>query len=187
MNLQFLLVCISVLLFPLPSAVLAVDYAFDRTITRSVLENHLARSITMLDLLTGLLFAFAALFFTVAWVTRAEPVGPAFLVVAGLLMAMAGYSFQHLTVCDEGDRLAICFGPLPLFKRRIPYDGITGVEIGRTTIMDGWGIHWSPWGGWVWSLSAGRCVIIRRRRGVIRVGTDDAERLVEFLKTRILS
>ena len=47
-----------------------------------------------------LLFALAALFFTVAWVTRAEPVGPAILVVAGLLMAMAGYSFQHLTVCD---------------------------------------------------------------------------------------
>lgn len=132
-----------------------------------------------------LLFAFAALFFTVAWVTRAEPVAPAMLVVAGLLMAMAGYSFQHLTVCDEGDRLAIWFGPLPLFKRRIPYDDMTGVELGRTTIMDGWGIHWSPWGGWVWSLSAGRCVVIRRRRGVISVGTDDAERLVEFLMTRI--
>jgi hypothetical protein len=72
-------------------------------------------------------------------------------------------------------------------RRRIPYDDMTGVEIGRTTIMDGWGIHWSPWGGWVWSLSAGRCVVIRRRRGVIRVGTDDAERLVEFLMTRIRS
>jgi len=74
---------------------------------------------------------------------------------------------------------------LPLFKRRIPYDDIIGVEIGRTTIMDGWGIHWSPWGGWVWSLSAGKCVVIRRRRGVVRVGTDDAEGLVEFLTNRI--
>ena len=131
-----------------------------------------------------LLFAFAALFLTVAWVTRAEPVVPTILVVAGLLMAMLGYSFQDLTVCDEGDRLAIRFGPLPLFKRRIPYDDIIGVEIGRTTIMDGWGIHWSPWGGWVWSLCTGRCVVIRRRRGVIRVGTDDAEALAEFLKYR---
>ena len=77
-----------------------------------------------------LLFTFAALFFTVAWVTRAEPVVPAISVVAGLLMAMLGYSFQHLTVCDEGDRLAICLGPLPLFRRRIPYDDMTGVEIG---------------------------------------------------------
>ena len=117
-----------------------------------------------------LLFSFSALFFTVAWVARAEPAVPAILVVAGLLMAMLGYSFQDLTVCDEGDRRAIWFGPLPLFKRRIPYDDIIGVEIGRTTIMDGWGIHWSPWGGSVWSLRTGRCVAIRRRQGVIRVG-----------------
>ena len=59
--------------------------------------------------------------------------------------------------------------------------------LSSTTIMDGWGIHWSPWGGWVWSLSAGQCVVIRRPRGVIRVGTDDAERLAELLKTRTRS
>jgi len=131
-----------------------------------------------------LLFGFAALFFTIAWVARAEAVVPAMLLVTGLLMAMLGYSMQHLTVCDEGDRLAISFGPLPLFRKRIRYDDICEVAIGRTTIMDGWGIHWSPWGGWVWSLSAGTCVVIRRRRGVIRVGTDDAERLAEFLEGR---
>ena len=131
-----------------------------------------------------LLFGFAALLFTVAWVTRAEAVVSAILLVTGLLMAMLGYSLQHLTVNDEGDRLAISFGPLPLFRKRIRYDDIIAVEIGRTTIMDGWGIHWSPWGGWVWSLSAGTCVVIRRRRGVIRVGTDDAEGLTEFLKSR---
>ena len=131
-----------------------------------------------------LLLAFAALFFTVAWVTRAEPVLPAILLVTGLLMAVLGYSFQNLTVCDEGDRLAICFGLLPLFQRRIRYDDILGVEIGRTTIMDGWGIHWTPWGGWLWSLSAGKCVVIRRRQGVIKVGTDDAKRLAEFLNGR---
>ena len=132
-----------------------------------------------------LLFGFAALFFTVAWVTRAEPALPAILPVSGLLMALLGYSFQTLTVADEGDRLAICFGPLPLFQRRIRYDDIRETEIGRTTIMDGWGIHWSPCGGWVWSLSAGKCAVIRRRSGIIRVGTDDAERLAEFLSGRI--
>ncbi len=131
-----------------------------------------------------LLFALAALFFTVAWVTRAEPVLPAILFLSGLLMAALGYSFQHLTVADEGERLAIWFGPLPLFRRRIRYDDMREVEIGRTTIMDGWGIHWSPWGGWVWNIWGRDCVVIRRRRGVIKVGTDDAERLAEFLEGR---
>lgn len=107
---------------------------------------------------------------------------------------LENYSLQHLTVCDEGDRLAVRFGPLPLFKRRIRHDDIIGVEIGHTTLLDrwgiqwfpwgGWGIHWSPWGGWVWSLSAGKCVVIRRRRGVIRIGTDDAEGLAKFLSSR---
>ena len=57
-----------------------------------------------------LLLAFAALFFTIAWVSRAELVSPAILLVAGLLMAVLGYSVQQLTVCDEGDRLAVRFG-----------------------------------------------------------------------------
>jgi hypothetical protein len=39
-----------------------------------------------------LLFTFAALFFTVDWVTRAEPVVPTFSIVAGLLMVMLGTS-----------------------------------------------------------------------------------------------
>ena len=63
-----------------------------------------------------LLFAFAALFFTVAWITRAEPVGPAILLVAGLLLAGLGYSVQQLTVCDEGDCHTVRFGPLPQFQ-----------------------------------------------------------------------
>ena len=49
MNLPHLLVFATVLLLPLPSAVYARDYDFDRTITRTALENYLSRSITMLE------------------------------------------------------------------------------------------------------------------------------------------
>ena len=59
-----------------------------------------------------LLLAFAALFFTIAWVTRAEPVTPAILLVAGLLMAVLGYSVQQLTVCDEGDSVGSSLRPI---------------------------------------------------------------------------
>jgi hypothetical protein len=131
-----------------------------------------------------LLFCFAALCFTIVWVTKAEPVLPAILLVSGLMMAIFGYSFQQLTVADEGDWLAIRFGPLPLFKRRIRYDDIQEVGIGRTTVLNGWGIHLTLRGGWIWSLSAGNCVVIRHRRGTISVGTNDAQGLVEFLKDR---
>jgi hypothetical protein len=131
-----------------------------------------------------LLFAFAALFFTLTWTERGDPVLLVVFPLSGLVMAVLGYSFQQLTVADEGDWLAIRFGPLPLFKKRIRYEDIREVDVGRTTILDGWGIHWSPWGGWLWSVAAGKCVVIRRRRGVTRVGTDDAQELAEFLKGR---
>jgi hypothetical protein len=46
--------------------------------------------------------------------------------------------FGSLTIRDEGDCLALRFGPLPLLRKRIRYADITGVEVGRTTILDGW-------------------------------------------------
>ncbi|MHB0960021.1 MAG: hypothetical protein ACYC0X_20215 [Pirellulaceae bacterium] len=131
-----------------------------------------------------LLWAFAALFFTIATVTRAEPVLPLILSMSGLLMAVLGFSFQHLTVADEGQWLAIRFGPLPFFKKRIRYEDIREVEVGRTMILDGWGIHMSLRGGWVWNIWGRDCVIIRQHRGVTRVGTDDPQGLAEFLKSR---
>ena len=48
MNSPRLLVFVTAVLFPLPSASHAGDCLFDGTITRPVLENYLSRSITMM-------------------------------------------------------------------------------------------------------------------------------------------
>ena len=74
---------------------------------------------------------------------------------------------------------------MPLFRKDIRYDDITKVEVGRTTLLDGWGIHLSVRGGWVWNIWGRDCVVIHRRRGVVRVGSDDAENLAGFLEGRI--
>jgi hypothetical protein len=39
-------------------------------------------------------------------------------------------------------------------------------------------------GGWVWNIWGYDCVVIRMKRGTLRVGTDDADGLVEFLRSR---
>jgi hypothetical protein len=109
-----------------------------------------------------------------------------FLVTA-LLMLLLGASLGCLTVEDEGDRLAVRFGPFPLFCRRISYEDIIEVERGRTTFLEGWGIHWSPWGGWVWNVWGYDCVVLRLKRGKLKIGTDDAEGLAGFLRDRIRS
>jgi hypothetical protein len=134
-----------------------------------------------------LLYALAAFFLTASWFLPLLALRITFF-VTGLFMLLLAESFHHLTVADEGDRLVIRFGPFPLFRKRISYDDINSVEKGRTTILDGWGIHLSLRGGWVWNISGRDCVVIHLKRGIIRVGrvgTDDPHGLAEFLKGRI--
>lgn len=101
--------------------------------------------------------------------------------ISGVIVLVVGWSLAHLTVEDEGDQLALRFGPFPLFRKRIRYDDIVKAEKGRTTFLDGWGIHGNVWN--VWGFD---CVLLWLRSGaVLKVGTDDAEGLASFLKGRL--
>jgi hypothetical protein len=131
-----------------------------------------------------LLYVIAVAFLIVSWYVPLPALRIIFL-VTGLFMFLLAASFHHLTVADEGNQLAIRFGPLPLFRKRIFYDDIREVEAGRTSFLDGWGIHLSLRGGWVWNIWGRDCVIIRLKRGIIRVGTDDPDGLAAFLRNRI--
>ncbi|MBI1901733.1 MAG: hypothetical protein HYS13_11565 [Planctomycetia bacterium] len=66
------------------------------------------------------------------------------LAVTSAVMFVLGLCFGSLTVQDEGDFLAVRYGPLPLFVKRIAYSSITAVSPGRSTLLDGWGIHHFP-------------------------------------------
>ena len=104
----------------------------------------------------------------------------------GVLIALLGPCFHHLTVEDQGEKLAIRFGPVPLFVRTVKCAEIEDADVGRTTILDGWGIHYSLRGGWVWNLWGRDCVVVHfKKGGVLRIGTDDAEGLAGFLMSRI--
>lgn len=106
---------------------------------------------------------------------------------SGALMLLFAFSFRNLTVSDEGTELLICFGPLPLFKRRLKYSELEKVEQTRSTIMDGWGIHMSPSGGWVWNLWGFDCVDVWYRQDrKLRIGTDDPVALAQFLKSKVV-
>jgi hypothetical protein len=112
------------------------------------------------------------------------PVAPVALAVAGVGMLVVASAFRQLTVTDEGDHLLVAFGPLPLFTKRIRYADIRSVEVGRTLLVEGWGVHYSVRGGWVWNIWGRRCVVIHHS-GTTRVGTDDPENLVRFLKAKM--
>jgi len=132
-----------------------------------------------------LVYILAIVFLVLGLVLKSEPPIPWLFPPIGLLMLVLAASFHHLTVEDLIDRLSIRFGPIPLFRRTIRYDDIISAEIGRTTILDGWGIHMSLRGGWVWNLWGRDCVVLQLRKGILRVGTADAENLADFLDQKI--
>ena len=106
------------------------------------------------------------------------------IVVAGgvsLVLVVLGGAFHHFTVEDEGDVLAIRFGPLPLFHKRVWYADIRQVEVGRSLILDCWGMPCTIRGGWVWNLWGRDCVVVQRKdNSILRMGTDDAENPAGF-------
>jgi len=132
-----------------------------------------------------ILYGSTLLCFALAWVVGSAP-GSIIAIAVGLLIVLLAPAFHHLTVEDQGDRLAIRFGPVPLFRRRVRYADIEQVEVGRTLLLDGWGIHYSMRGGWVWNLWGRECVVVHLRNGgILRIGTDDASNLARFLEGKI--
>jgi len=74
---------------------------------------------------------------------------------------------------------------VPLFGTSIHYSEITDVAPDRSTFLEGWGVHYMPGRGWIYNLSGFDCVRITMGRKTVRVGTDDQENLVCFLRTKI--
>ena len=102
-----------------------------------------------------------------------------------IILGFLGLCFGRLTVCDEETFLSVRFGPLPVFRTTIPYSAITGVEAARSNFLDGWGIHWLPGRGYIFNIWGFGCVRILMGEKIVRVGSDDVDRLVSFLESRV--
>lgn len=132
-------------------------------------------------LLHGMGFAL----FVWAWRSKAELPAAVILGFIGLLLIFTALMFTNMTVRDDGDFLAIRYGLLPVFRHRIRYADITSVESGRTSIIDGWGIHWTPGRGWTYNLWGFQCAKLTVVGKIVRIGSDDVDGLVEFLSDKV--
>lgn len=139
---------------------------------------------TQRGILQPVLIVTAAVVLALAPVVRGEPHLPVVLVSLVAFFILLSFAFACLTVRDEGTRLAVRFGPLPLFRKTIPYAVMTGVGRERSTFFAGWGIHWTR-RGWLWNIGGFDCVRIDTGATSLFVGTDDPDRLVAFLRSRI--
>lgn len=131
------------------------------------------------------LFVFLLLSLLAGWVWRSEFAAWFSMACLASVTGFVWLTMTRLTVRDEGGHLLVQFGPIPLFSTRIRYDNIKDCQATRSRIIDGWGIHYIPGRGWTWSLWGLDCVDIARTQSTIRVGTDDAENLAAFVRSRI--
>lgn len=137
--------------------------------------EHTQRGVVRLILLISAVF-----FLVIAFATwKTPPLVPVFL-AAVIVYVLLAFSLSTLTIKDEDDHLAVRFGPLPLFKKRIPYSEITAAEQTRSTFLAGWGIHWTR-RGWLWNIGGFDCVRIELGKTGILLGTDDPNGLTAFL------
>ena len=129
--------------------------------------------------------AVAVVTLAMAWNLRADPAAfNSLLILAGVFF-LVSLMFKHLTIRDEGEHLAVRYGPLPCFRRTISYVEISSADPDRTSWIDGWGIHWVPGRGYTYNLWGFSCVRLVTRGRVIRIGSDDVDHLVEFIRDRI--
>lgn len=132
-----------------------------------------------------LLYLVALLVLGLAWLLAGPPVVMWMNVGLAAMFVFLAFCFRSLTVRDDGERLELRFGPLPLFGRRLRDDAMTAVERGRTSLIDGWGIHYIPGRGTTYNLAGFDCVVVHLGRKTIRIGTDDADNLLQFLQTKV--
>ncbi len=136
--------------------------------------------------LSTLLAILGLTFVGIAWLVRQEPLASLVLCVVALIIFAMAASFHRLTVVGNQSGLRVQFGPLPLFGVSIPYESMRGVESSRSSLIDGWGIHYVPGRGWTYNLWGFGCVLIHRHdQSCIRIGTDDVDGLLTFLQTKL--
>lgn len=135
--------------------------------------------------LVWLILAPATVILLVVALNTNDPTELMIIRVGGGVMAAFALSFTWLRIFDAGESLVAQFGPLPVFGKRIRYADITAAEPDRSSVIDGWGIHWVPFRGWTFNLWGFDCVRLTLANGrTVRLGTDDPAGLAEFLRQK---
>ena len=102
-----------------------------------------------------------------------------------LVMCSVTVIFSSLTVKVTDEMILWYFGP-GLWRYRIQLSEVNDVSTGRSHPIEGLGIRWNPWKGWLYSVSGLDNVEILREEGKLtRIGTDEPEKLKNAIQKRL--
>ena len=118
----------------------------------------------------------------IGYLSIQEPNWIALLVFVILVVTL--WLFSGLTVMVDEHSIQVRFGPGAI-KKTISLADIQSAKPVRNKWWYGWGIHTIP-GGWVYNISGLDAVELVLRDGrIYRVGTDEPQRLCDFVRERL--
>jgi hypothetical protein len=141
-----------------------------------------------------IIFSFIPVFLFLSWIVyRQDVLGKPFghhpastsvylALIVFLLLLLA--LFSNLTVTGFSTYLQIKYG-MGIFRKKFEYKDIQSCSIQKNHWFYGWGVRKIP-GGWLYNVSGSISVQLDMKNGrMYRIGTDEPEKLLEFLRSRI--
>jgi hypothetical protein len=131
--------------------------------------------------IVGALFLALAVCLVVA---RMVPDTRTIVLPVAALLAVCIWLFSSLTIAIGDRSLRWHFGS-GWIRREVPLADIAAIDIIRTRLIHGWGIHWTR-RGWLYNASGFDAVAVRLRGGKqFTLGTDEPVRLVAALRESV--
>ena len=109
---------------------------------------------------------------------------PMMLVVGIPILLIVVVLFGSLTVTVDDAVITVQFGP-GIIRKKISLSDVASCSPVRNAWWWGWGIRLIP-GGWLYNVSGLDAVELKMKNGrVFRVGTDEAQRLADFIQAKL--
>jgi hypothetical protein len=103
--------------------------------------------------------------------------------LAAAILTCLGWLFHSLTIEIADGELRWWFGPGWIHKR-VPLASVASAKVVRTSLLEGWGIHYSRF-GWLYNVSGFDAVAVTLNNGKrFCLGSDEAETLAAELTRR---
>ncbi len=100
------------------------------------------------------------------------------------VLGAAGAMIRSLTVEVDAEAVRLRFGN-GLVKKSFPLKEISSASPVRTTLLQGWGIHWIG-SGWLYNIYGLDAVLITLRNGgCVTIGTDEPAALAAAINERL--
>jgi hypothetical protein len=104
--------------------------------------------------------------------------------ILGIFLLIVLWLFSTLTVEADNQKISFYFS-IGLFGKKIKYSDIQSIQKVRNPWYLGWGIHWFG-KGWLYNVSGFDAIeLILRSGNAIRIGTDEPDKLYNWLSTRV--